>query len=368
MEHTKNNVVIWSWYPNDELDVAELIGFDLYGDAVVKRRYYDKNRFRENDFNVIVINHFFNDYGKPRGKEDLYFADLIIHYTTEVLFGPWEKYKKVLQAHFNNHKNIITICNGVSNMDTYPNDRVYIDAQSFFTRIANFCKAPAIKNMPESKIKLFDALLGKQDGRRHKLFDKLKENNLLDSSFVNLFKDDGNDNIENVYRSQDLDLYEDHRLIGIKHGSAKFVEHLENGRSMSHSIPKRIYENSWYSLVAETNSGTTFITEKTTKCLLAGRIFVMFAEQGTLAKLKQYGYRTFNNIIDESYDNEANEDLRFAMAFEQVEKLARIQDHRMVYKKMRETLKHNQRTMLDHPARLQGIKDFLLPHLKVPKK
>ena len=78
MEHTKNNVVIWSWYPNDELDVAELIGFDLYGGAVIKRRYYDRNRFRENDFNVIVINHFFHDHGKPRGKEDLSFADLII--------------------------------------------------------------------------------------------------------------------------------------------------------------------------------------------------------------------------------------------------------------------------------------------------
>ena len=87
-----------------------------------------------------------------------------------------------------------------------------------------------------------------------------------------------------------------------------------------------------------------------------------------MAKLKQYGYRTFNDIIDESYDAVEDEDLRFAMAFEQVKKLASIKDHSEVYNKMHETLVHNQRTLLDHPARLQGIKDFMIPHLKVPKK
>ena len=100
---------------------------------------------------------------------------------------------------------------------------------------------------------------------------------------------------------------------------------------------------------------------------MAGRIFVMFGERGTLAKLKQFGYKTFNNIIDESYDEVADEDIRFAMAFGQVKKLSRIQDHVGVYKKMHETLIHNQMTLLDHHKRLQGIKDFMLPHLKLEK-
>ena len=127
MEHTRNNVVIWSWYPNDELDVAELIGFDLYGGAVVKRRYYDRNRFRENDFNVIVINHFFHDHGKPRGKEDLSFADLIIHYTTEVLIGPWEKYTKVLQEHFHNQGRIQKFLDhGILSVDNPDKQRIMI--------------------------------------------------------------------------------------------------------------------------------------------------------------------------------------------------------------------------------------------------
>lgn len=366
MEHTENKVVVWSWYPNDELDVAEQIGFNLYGDAVVKRRYYDRNQFREKDFNVIIFNYFFLPDDRHRIKEDLSFADLIIHHTTEILYGPWDKYQQNLQEFINNNK-FISICNGICNMDIYPKDRVYVDAQSFFTRIAHFCSPPLIQTETRTKTKLFDALMGKQDGRRHKVFNHLEKSNLLEHSFVNLFHDDGNNNIEEVYRSQDLDRFEDPRLIGIQHGSAKFVKNLENGRSMSHSIPKHIYDNSWYSLVTETESGTTFITEKTTKCLMAGRIFVMFGERGTLKKLKQFGYRTFNNIINESYDEVADEDIRFAMAFEQVKKLSMIQDHVDVYNKMHETLIHNQTTLLDHHKRLQGIKDFMLPHFKLKK-
>jgi hypothetical protein len=370
MEKTKTQTVIWSWYPNDELDVSEQIGFDLFPNCVIKKEYYDSSKANENDFNVIIVNYFFSKTD-TRPQEDLSWADLVIHYTTEILIGPWEYYEQTVVKHFNN-KNFVSLCNGISQMDDYPSDRVYVDSQTFFTRIAHYCRPMQItKSSTSSKDKLFDALLGKDDGRRPKVFEMLKENDLLDKSFVNLYNSDRVDDVETIYRSPDLNHYEDKRLIGIRHRSAKFLEKLENGKSMSHSIPELIYANSWYSLVAETssgdhfitNSGTTFITEKITKCLLAGRIFVLFGDKGILTKLKEYGYKTFDAIVDESYDLEPNNDVRFSMAFEQVKKLANMHDHNEIYNKMYETLLHNQELLLDHKRRLKGIRDFLSPHM-----
>ena len=91
MENTKANTVVWSWYPNDELEVSELIGFELFPGCVIKKEYYDKNKANKNDFNVIIVNHFFQNL-QIRLQEDLSWADLVILYTPEILIGPWEEH------------------------------------------------------------------------------------------------------------------------------------------------------------------------------------------------------------------------------------------------------------------------------------
>ena len=367
MPKTKSRIVVWAWYPFDELDVAETIGFDLLPNCVIKRTYYDESKADKNDYNIVIINHFFTNLafgGRRRRQEDLAWADLVIHYTTETLIGPWKEYEQTVLYHFNN-ENFISICNGVSEMENYPVHRVYKDCQTFITRIAHYCRSPEIKRSNfGTKKKLFDALLGKDDGRRSTILKCLKENALLDQSLINFYHDNGQDTVRTIFRSSDLDNYEDTKLIGVRHGSAKFLDDLDNGKSMSPSIPQRIYDNCWYSLVAETNSGTQFITEKTAKCLLAGRIFVMFGHEGMLAKLKDYGYKTFDTIIDESYDDEPDNDKRMSMAFKQATKLARINDHDEMYNKVHEILRHNQNLCKDHQSRLTGVRDFVGAHLQ----
>ena len=68
MEKTKTQTVIWSWYPNDELDVSEQIGFDLFPNCVIKKEYYDSSKANENDFNVIIVNYFFSKTDKGHRK------------------------------------------------------------------------------------------------------------------------------------------------------------------------------------------------------------------------------------------------------------------------------------------------------------
>lgn len=60
------------------------------------------------------------------------------------------------------------------------------------------------------------------------------------------------------------------------------------------------------SLVNETwvNDRQVFITEKTFKTMLLKHPFLMFGSPGTLAHLRELGYKTFWPYLDESYDDE----------------------------------------------------------------
>ena len=70
-------------------------------------------------------------------------------------------------------------------------------------------------------------------------------------------------------------------------------------------IPWRIYANTWYSIITETNNGDkdgVSLTEKIGRAFFAKRIFILVGAAGSLALLKKLGFRTFNTVIDESYD------------------------------------------------------------------
>lgn len=68
-----------------------------------------------------------------------------------------------------------------------------------------------------------------------------------------------------------------------------------------------IYLDSWVSVITETaaddNPSCLFISEKIWKPIYALHPFMVLGHQGTLDSLHQMGYKTFNGLIDERYDN-----------------------------------------------------------------
>lgn len=62
------------------------------------------------------------------------------------------------------------------------------------------------------------------------------------------------------------------------------------------------YTRTEFSLVVETAQGEIFFSEKTSKCLVLGHPFVLHADPGSLAMLRSWGYETFENVIDQTYD------------------------------------------------------------------
>lgn len=65
-----------------------------------------------------------------------------------------------------------------------------------------------------------------------------------------------------------------------------------------------LYEDTAFSIVTESLStpGSLFITEKTFKSILAMHPFILAGSPGILKFIKQFGYSTFDFVIDERYD------------------------------------------------------------------
>jgi hypothetical protein len=100
------------------------------------------------------------------------------------------------------------------------------------------------------------------------------------------------------------------------------VEYLGKSTWQSNVLPIRLYEKTQHSVVCETWTDVFEPTEKTCKPILARRLFVVLSCQGYLANLRRLGFRTFDGIIDESYDSEPNDTVRWIQALEQMKSMA----------------------------------------------
>jgi hypothetical protein len=181
-----------------------------------------------------------------------------------------------------------------------------------------------------------------------------------------------------VYSSPVLEKLEDDQIVAFKSNatcsttaySAQCIQNLTDRVTnqpvqMSCLVPTKVYQASWFSLIAETSpcSDIIFATEKTTKALFAKRIFVMFASPGHLKFLKSLGFKTFDTIFDETYDTILNAEKRYDAAFQQVMFLAEA-DPVELYRKAMPILDHNSALMSSLPnVALNNLQQFLKPHL-----
>jgi hypothetical protein len=120
----------------------------------------------------------------------------------------------------------------------------------------------------------------------------------------------------------------------------------QQSANISTWVPWKIYNQSWFSVVAETDHQRRFFTEKTAKVLLGKKLFIFIGAAGALQDLKNLGFKTFSSVIDESYDSVLNDQKRWELAFEQMQFLC-SQRPEDVYLKILPVLEHNQQLMLD---------------------
>jgi len=85
------------------------------------------------------------------------------------------------------------------------------------------------------------------------------------------------------------------------------------------------------------------LTEKIFKPIVAQRPFMLAAAPGNLAYLKSYGFQTFDQWIDESYDTITDPDQRLQAIVDQTQRLCAMtrSELQQMHREMQPVLEHN---------------------------
>ena len=194
------------------------------------------------------------------------------------------------------------------------------------------------------KPKYFDALLGRHRIHRDFVYNAISENHLQEKILTSYIKKDNDPFFKmQFFHEPDIDNFHEK----INH-SAEQVQYQGQTLALSVIIPIQLYNQTAYSIIAETHADNrySFFTEKIFKPMLARRLFVMFSGWKYLENLRSLGFQTFDNVIDESYDQILDDNERWHAAFEQVKKLCDL-DQTEVLEKISQRVHHNYNLVMD---------------------
>lgn len=175
---------------------------------------------------------------------------------------------------------------------------------------------------------------------RATLLSHLKIRNLLDEGFVSLQPCEGN-SWENFWECmievQDTaskQLLEQHKNEIINLPNLKLDDtDIENTNlwQVTNALDD-YYLNSYFSIVGTTifyekrMPNVAALCEKTFKAIQKKHPFILLSTAKNLPLLHSMGYKTFDGLIDESYDNETDDNKRMLMIVNEVERLCNLSD------------------------------------------
>ncbi len=218
----------------------------------------------------------------------------------------------------------------------------------------------------------FECLLGARREHRDFVMLNLQKSNLLDQGIIT-YRDLFVGHWINETPPRVAELFKDTKVLYpyvSKHLDPAWEVKTDMDNSVSGLVPWEIYNRTWFSVVCETlakdrDGQRIFLSaEKMAKCFQARRLFVVFAIQGFLQHYRDWGFETFGDIIDESYDNEPDDVLRWSKAFDQVRWLC-SQDLPALLKKLQPRLEHNHHRLYEFEReKRQELQNFVVAHLK----
>ena len=191
----------------------------------------------------------------------------------------------------------------------------------------------------------FDILLGRKKLHRDYVYDYVS-NSIGPGQYIMSYFNDTNTNFSG---GDSKWLWEQSGLKFDKppEWTVESVNYYGHRMSLSQVIPLNIYNQTCYTIIAETNFSDeySFYTEKTAKPIIAKRPFIMFAGRHYMRNLRKLGFKTFDGIINESYDEISDSLFRWGAAAEQIKWLT-MQDPSMILEKAKPIVEHNFNVMM----------------------
>lgn len=182
--------------------------------------------------------------------------------------------------------------------------------------------------VPSKKEKLFTCFNRSPRTHRSKLLAEMFKYNLVKQAYYSF---------EGSFTSTKLPIFEaDQRLLNrYKHLLPLHLDITEDTDNPAGFTEQDLFyhTNSYFSLITETAfspislaQSTIFISEKTFRAVLYKHPFIVVSRPGTLAALRDAGYKTFSPLIDETYDIIKDDDARLAAIVKEVLKLSEFTD------------------------------------------
>ena len=198
-------------------------------------------------------------------------------------------------------------------------------------------------NAYELKPKLAEILLGGPRPHRNFVFEMVNNSFLKDKVIMN-FRNPNHPNANTDFFLDEDNIEHlpyDHSSHEAYH-STRPIKSYGVLTTVANVLPINIWRQTAYSIVAETqfDNEVTFLSEKTFKPMLAKRLFIMFAGQHHLKNLRALGFKTFDGIIDETYDTVADPYVRWALAFNQLLWLE-TQPQDEIFERIKDITEHN---------------------------
>jgi hypothetical protein len=134
---------------------------------------------------------------------------------------------------------------------------------------------------------------------------------------------------------------------------------------MDQDIYEQPYVDTVCSIVSETNDNDTdvFMTEKIWKPIIAQQVFVVHGNYLYLQKLREIGFKTFNNYFDESYDLERNRDKKIDKIVSLCKDLKKI-DWQDIYRQTIALRQHNYDTLFNKEKLSEEVNKTLISFLE----
>jgi len=178
--------------------------------------------------------------------------------------------------------------------------------------------------------KKYDFLYLNKQPRSHrvKLYEKLIKNDCLKNSLYSFTDYKSPIKLNPAYELPWIDVKQRYPMFGF-----------------DQDIYEKPYNETGCSIVSETNDNDTdiFMTEKIWKPIIAGHVFIVHGNYQYLEKLKEIGFKTFESVFDESYDNVLDPNKRIDALVELIQKL-KGSNWNELYKQTEDIREHNRKT------------------------
>jgi len=161
------------------------------------------------------------------------------------------------------------------------------------------------------------------------IFNRITSSSELEESFYYSFNGIGEDS--------NLKSYPLERYLNKKNDEERYGSHGAH----------ELHKTSFLHLISETffykEYEVRFFSEKTFRPILSFQPFVMISHSHTLKKLKEFGFKTFSDWWDESYDEEEDDSKRINKIFELIQHIntKSLDELKNMYISMIPTLQHN---------------------------